>query len=208
MRGDRLGDGATGLAWFFMLLLPCVTLEVRAAQRTDQDQIPEAKAATIQTAAEEGVSLTVELSSSTLYSGAENYVTCTIRNDSEHPVEYYLVAPQSLGVEVEVLRNGREVETTALGTGHFTPRRFVSGIGMPIQIKKGQEVHVVLNLTRYYDLSLTGAYEIVVMWHGNVVGRDKPVAIRTKPLGFEVREKSGESMSLPKDPNVADEEPR
>ncbi|MGH7127704.1 MAG: hypothetical protein ACREIV_03985, partial [Planctomycetaceae bacterium] len=128
----------------------------------------------------------------TLYSGAENYVTITVRNEGHQAVQFYLAAPQGLGAGFEVTRQEKAVGTTVLGNRYLVPSLIKSG-REPVRISKDQELRIVVNLTRYYDLSLTGQYQIVATWWGTHVGSEEPIRIRTKPLDFEVTVKPGET---------------
>src|SRR5690606_21353093 len=57
-------------------------------------------------------------------------------------------------------------------------RRFV----MPIRLDKGKRVRTVLNLTRYFDLSVPGDYQLVATWGGTRSGGVDWIPIKTKPL--------------------------
>lgn len=147
-----------------------------------------------QSTTEQNVKLTVECMP-TFWSGAENYVTITVRNIGHQPVQYYRIAPQSLGVGFEVTRQGKPVSTTAIGSQRLVPNPFASA-REPVQIDSGKELRVVVNVTRYYDLSIPeDTYQIVATWWGMADGNEDAIRVRTKPLDFDVELKAGESES-------------
>lgn len=191
----KYSSEAVMVACIFLITLWCASADGQAACPINLQKLQES-AMTSQSATEQNVSLTIDCPQ-ILLSGTENYITIGVRNDAEQPIEFYSVAPQSLGVGLEVSRQGSVVRTTALGTRHFVPSTSPS-VREPIRIGKGQEMRFVVNLTRYFDLSIPeDTYQIVATWWGTVAGSDDAIRIRTKPLDFEVNVKPGESVLRP-----------
>ncbi len=139
---------------------------------------------------DKGVTLSVECGE-TLVSGAANYMTITIRNDRESPIYFFPVSPQGLGFGLLITKNNEPAEMTSLGKAHLIPAsdpRF----SRPIHIKKGQQVRIVANISRYYDLSIPGSYQVVVSWSGWLTHKDG-IVLKTKPLDVKIVEDSQET---------------
>ncbi|MGH7926342.1 MAG: hypothetical protein ACREQV_00915 [Candidatus Binatia bacterium] len=187
----RYAFAATMISGTFMLMLGQMNLYPQT-ETPDEAGKPEEKTIPLESATAKGVTLTIQCPE-TLFSGAENYVTITVRNDGDRPVEFYPAAPQFLGAGFEVTRQGESVSTTALGKAHLVPNLGYPKVREPVRMNKGQELRIVVNLTRYYDLSRTGNYQIVATWAGKTAGTEEPIRIRTKPLDFEVTVKPGET---------------
>jgi len=144
------------------------------------------------------ITLTIECPR-VLYSGAENLVTLTLRNDGEQPVRFQSITKRFPCMSVEVTRLGKPVNTTALGTSCLVRNiAFPSG-KEPAQLKKGEEIRIVMNLTRYFDLSIGDPqYQIVAKtWTGYFTGIDDFFVLRTEPLDFEVKVNKDESITVP-----------
>lgn len=182
------------VGWTFAVI-GSTSLQAQTIQQNDGRK-PQPTTMPSQSSTEQGVKLTIECPSE-LVSGAENYVTMTVRNEGEIPVKLFAEAPQALGVGFEVMQAGQAVQMTSLGARKLVESPMSSG-RMPIVIGKDQELRVVVNLTRYYDLSLTGEFQIAAVWSGMVARKGfEPIRIRTKPLNFKVIVKPGESESWP-----------
>lgn len=149
----------------------------------------------LESVTQRGITLTIRCAD-TLVSGAVNYVTITVRNDGEDEITFSPhTSPLLAGIRFKVMREGTHVDMTALGAIYLVqPTRHMRTPA--IRIGKGEEIRVVVNLTRYYDLSLKGDYQIVATWIGPIAGEDLWIRLRTQPLDFKVIVKPGESVPL------------
>jgi hypothetical protein len=145
-------------------------------------------------ATEQGVTITIECPE-TIVSGAVNYITIIVRNEGDRSIQFYPIAPQRACAGFEVSRQAMPVERTALGKRALEPSLF-PGFRPPVRIDKGQEIRAVVNLTRYYDLSLPAYYDIVAVWSGWSPDNEQRIRIETKPLKFQVVVERGESVIL------------
>jgi hypothetical protein len=144
-----------------------------------------------ETVTKSGVTLTIECPE-TLVSGAENYVTITLRNDGDEPIGFYPATRLFPAPGFEVSRAGKPVKITALGQRDLVAAEF--NRRHTVRLTKGQEIRAVVNVPRYFDLSLIARnYQIVAMWDGYIIGKER-LQIRTRPLHFEVKLKPGESV--------------
>lgn len=159
-------------------------------EKTDQPTM-RSKSATVSR-----ITLTIKCGS-TLQSGAANHIAISLRNEGEMPVEFEPVSKRFRAPVFVVTRRGQRVGTTALGSAYLVRNPLYQKAVEPVRISKGEEVRAVVNLTRYYDLSLVDEYEIVAVWDGHTVGEQVPIRIKTEPLKFNVEIKPGESLSLP-----------
>jgi len=144
------------------------------------------------------VTLTVECPK-VMYSGQENLVTFVIRNHSNRTMLLGRHDPNSRwpAFRVEVTRFGAPVQLTELGSQHFKPSELL-GAGEPLRLKKEEEIRIVMNLTRYFDLSRPAdVYQIDVTALPRSASSVKFFAIRPKALDFELKVKPGESIARP-----------
>ena len=189
---------------FAALIIGCastalVGFSVLQAQVSQPDRagMPESHTVPSRSATQRGVTLKIECSEN-LVSGAANLITIVVRNEGDQAVEFSRTAPQFLGAGFSVVRHRKPVSKTAHGTAYLVPSPYQRGRQV-VRLKTGQEVRIVADLSRYYDLSLPGKYQIIATWWGTAVGEEEPIQIRTEPLDFQVKIEPGESVSGPQD---------
>jgi len=140
------------------------------------------------------ITLSVELPPE-IYSGAENLITLVLQNEGELPAEFIPVDLGYVGPRFKVFRNGEEVKPTAHGAQYLI-RSLENPETATVKIKSGQEIWAVVNLTRYYDLSIVGEYQLVASWVGYTDPKlAEPIRLKTKPITFEVKLKPGELVT-------------
>jgi hypothetical protein len=115
-------------------------------------------------------------------------VNVTIKNDNENSVEYYPLDELSC-VTFEVTRQGEKVEETAWGRARMDASSVQTKVAKLALLKKGEELSVSINFTRFFDLSLPGKYEIKAKWNGKLEKADKPLSLQTPALACVVEVK-------------------
>ena len=120
----------------------------------------------------------------------------TLLNSTKDSI-YYVPKSHLPAIKISLTRRDKPVDLTKFGTIHFSEGLIVRDKGqLPVELKPGQSVHTVLNLTRYYDLSIPGDYQMTAGWSGFIALFDKPIAIKTNPSDFSVVVTEDESTSI------------
>ena len=102
----------------------------RSEKKPEQDKTAQTASIT-----KHDITLTIECPR-VLYSGAENLVKLTLRNDGENPVHFESVDQHFPCMSVEVIRLGKPVNTTALGTRCLVRNIALPSGKEPAQLKK------------------------------------------------------------------------
>lgn len=148
------------------LLVAALSLAVVAnlfAENKETDKDDDGIAKVI--AKQAGVTLEMQVGR-TMQSGCAHYVTLTVTNGSERDVAFFPVVPQCDGIGLDIHQDGKTVAMTRRGDARLSS---VSGYvkWLPARtIKKGEKLAIVLNLSRYYDLSIPGEYDLSARWVG------------------------------------------
>ena len=190
----------------FLILMGIVFSMAAASDRTEhatdgaEATKPKMRSATF---VKDGLRLTVTCEAE-MISGAANYVTFLVENVGKRDVEYtpYTHIP---AINLKVSRKDEPVALLGWARARLEVDPPEGWVDMrkkhrPISLDPGRKVRVVLNLSRYVDLSVPGDYKIIGSWKGKVVGTDEAIELETKPIDFEVVIGPGETSNVGPEP--------
>jgi hypothetical protein len=130
-------------------------------------------------------------------SGKENIVELSVTNNSEVSIEYYALNDLK-ECRFVIKCDGRNISSTTLyelwqeDDSSFMRTK-------PVSLAKGEEIRASVNLTRLFDLSLPGEYEITPSWSG-WTSASKRVSVTGSTVKVKVTDPPPSSPAKPETP--------